>query len=570
MSRNNTGRRVNKLNDRDDAGYPRILTVFLFVILAAYLAVFFVKQAPNITDHYIINSDERIWVAPLFAAQGVENPNHDWLALQLRNHYIPWGYLLIAGACLKLVSPYLFVKLCTILIYAAILLLVFLIGRELGGNTVAVLATLIAAHANMCFDFICWGIPRSFSLPLVLLLVWGLIVKRRAVVAAALVLGALIYPIVAPTLLMIWGLDISYRFFKSENRPSFLRAEIIGLIGVSICMALLISRAVYVQDRAGKIYSPEQARQMEEFREKGRFYYFPLLPLRQELERGLGMMLVAPGKRDEPLGPLGTLAWEFILFGLVIIGIAAGRRAPPAWMFCWLAGGLTVLLISRAIPPTLIEPGRHSFFSLALVPILLLPWALHQIAGRLGASARSMLIISFLCSLFLLGGTGLVYDLGRGVNENDKKPLFEFIDTLPTDALLAGPPDLLDSVRYFTGRAQYVGYEATMPYCRDFYSELKRRALAVGRAYYAADAADVVSFADREGVDYMILDNRLYRGDFLAGKVPFFFEPIDSEIRLSVNRNGPFALGVAPKQSVIYLDRQYAVIDMELFARLTD
>ena len=93
----------------------------------------------------------------------------------------------------------------------------------------------------------------------------------------------------------------------------------------------------------------------------------------------------------------------------------------------------------------------------------------------------------------------------------------------PKDALIAGHPNLMDTIPTFAQRRAFATYELAHPWSRGYWAKLKPRLADLFRAYYAADPQEVVAFCRKYGIAFLIVDDRHFTPAFLKGG--FFLFP---------------------------------------------
>jgi hypothetical protein len=154
----------------------------------------------------------------------------------------------------------------------------------------------------------------------------------------------------------------------------------------------------------------------------------------------------------------------------------------------------------------------------------------------------------------------------------------------PTDALIAGHPNLMDTIPTFAQRRAFATYELAHPWSRGYWAKLKPRLVDLFKAYYAADPQEVVAFCQKYGIGWLIVDDRHFTPAFLKGgyflfpgdKPHFpgaakgmaeriyapFFAPFDAQIRQLTAGRTQFALLSGPAFNAVSIDQHVRLIDM--------
>ena len=141
----------------------------------------------------------------------------------------------------------------------------------------------------------------------------------------------------------------------------------------------------------------------------------------------------------------------------------------------------------------------------------------------------------------------------------DEIALFDYLEQLPADSLLAGAPCVLDSVPMFADRTVLFSCEQIHPD-----NEVMIAAMA---AYYSDRPDELAGFCADYGLNYLVVN----RGDFGERTVRngrYLFEPIDGAIRPAVQSRTSFVLRDLPADYQLYSGGKYYVVSCDSFAAL--
>jgi hypothetical protein len=152
------------------------------------------------------------------------------------------------------------------------------------------------------------------------------------------------------------------------------------------------------------------------------------------------------------------------------------------------------------------------------------------------------------------------------------------------DALIAGHPNLMDTIPTFAQRRAFATYELAHPWSRGYWAKLQPRLADLFQAYYAADLQEVVAFCRKYGIAFLIVDDRhftpaflkggflLFPGDrpHLPGTAPGlaeriycpFFAPFDEQIQNVTAGRQSYALLSDPRLHTLVIDQHVRLIDM--------
>jgi len=228
----------------------------------------------------------------------------------------------------------------------------------------------------------------------------------------------------------------------------------------------------------------------------------------------------------------------------------------------------------------LFVPDRYLIYTLNLFYCLFLALALHAVL-RVERWPRHLAILALVAvaglGVWRLGGVGLK-------DYSAYRALYSALASTPKDALIAGHPNLMDSIPTFARRRAFATYELAHPWSKNYWAKLSPRLHDFFEAYYAADPQVVVDFCRKYGIAFLIVDDRhfspafLKGGDFLfpydkpyiAGffrgladlnRVPFF-APFDEQIKQVTADRHNFALLSDPRIISLPVDQHIRLIDM--------
>jgi hypothetical protein len=145
-------------------------------------------------------------------------------------------------------------------------------------------------------------------------------------------------------------------------------------------------------------------------------------------------------------------------------------------------------------------------------------------------SSQAALVITM---LILMIGYGL--HVGRDTIEikSDQRLLYDFVSTLPKDALLAGDLVQMDNIPLFAHRSVLFSFEIT--------NVDESRILAFFDAYYAESSETILGFCRDYGVEYLVVNLQQFSPDYLENGV-FFLAPHNETIAESVAARSDFIL----------------------------
>ena len=541
-------------------------------------AIFFYAHLPAFTNPYIINDDVR---QQIFWMQRWLDPGlfkGDLLSDYAR-HYVPWGVQGLYWLASWVVGPLYFSKLLPGVLFVFLAACLYQIGGKLGDRTVAWMTVGLYWLTPFFLDNLAGGLARGFAAPLLALFLLCWLNRQPWGMAAALLLMALFIPYiflvaaVAAALAWLTGRTgrVSPPPFPARPAHLLLLAAGAGLVAL---MNLGFDRAGY-----GPLVSAAEMAHRAEFTSRGRFAILPVPSLWWEL--------ISPWQDLAPFrdaGPVAGVTFCLVVGALALTGALRvnwralrDRLQPVGWL-----GLSSVLLyvLARFWLFKMFIPDRYVIYTFNLFYCLFLALCL-QAALKINQWPRTLAVLALILAA-TLGGLRL-----QGVGLKDYaayQALYAALAQTPKDALIAGHPNLMDNVPTFARRRAFATYELAQPWSRGYWQKLRPRLDDLFRAYYAADPQEVLAFCRKYRISFLVVDDRHFRPDFLAGGVFFFpmeqrvpqnfgrsrferieapfFAPFDEEIRRQVAGRHQFALLSWPFSPIVVVDNHLRLLDL--------
>lgn len=464
---------------------------------------------------FVINDDVRQQVAWM---QVWRDPGlfQDDLLTDFGRKYVSYGVHAVYRLANLVIDPIGFSKILTGLLYVVLGGVTFGIGWRVAGPISAWGLCCVYWILPFFLHNISGGLARAFAGPLLAVFVLSWMARRSALMAVTLLALACFIPYMFVLCAMAVGLAwLGAKVLKERLRPEppFLGALWHwGVLGLG---ALLVWQFSHALDAAG--YGPLIDRAGMEgravFSSAGRLHILPVPSLFQEA-------FIGPIERLLPTRELGAFAGTGVAIALGGVLLWGALRAPwgalrPLLPMLGALGLASLLLyvLARALVMQLFVPTRYVEYTVAMAHVLLLGMALAGVlraasgAGGLRRWAPAIIGVFAFAGALRLEGQAL-YDYSRDV------PLYDAVQRLPKDAMMAGHPFLMDNVLTFGQRKVLVSFELAHPWCVGLWEQLEPRLDGFFAAYYAADAQAVLEFADAFGVDWLVVDSRHFADDF--------------------------------------------------------
>jgi hypothetical protein len=420
------------------------------------------------------------------------------------------------------------------LVYAIFLGVLGRLGWVLGGAALsfAVLSLTITAWIFIGLGFI-GGAPRMYAYPLIALVLYSLILDRPHLLGATVVLGGLLYPIVA----MIGGLclagwmllrPLSGRGLVSHWGLSrrLTIVAITGFLTIAGVMPLMLGSKPY-----GRRVVEADIATYPEAGPDGNYRPYDQLPYKLFGVEGFSYFVGPIYSHGDPIVPWFkvhdkvdrvTLLFVLALTGLIVLVVilngmksvmkedrgGGGIRLISFFVVC-----VVLHVIAWLTAPYLYIPTRYFMFSLPFLFTLIFPLSLYTLLDQvpqlqLSPKLRDIVflgIIGFYLAAF--GGRGNVKFSAPAVEENPSRPLFDAIATLPKDAVIAGwPLGQLRKLEYVTRRNAFLTGDLHQVLHLTFMTAMRERMDALFEAYFSTDAAPLYRLRGKFGVTHLLVE----------------------------------------------------------------
>jgi hypothetical protein len=561
-----------------DSGPPASARSFDLPAAAVLSGVIFIlAHLQAFVNPYVVNDDVRQQIFWMRQWLDPELFRGDLLADYAR-HYVPWGVKGLYWLASWVADPITFSKVLPGFLFIFLALCLYRLGLKLGGRGLA--WTTVAVYWLMPFflDNLAGGLARSFAAPLLAFFWLSWQEEWPGAMGAALILEALFIPYVFIVSALAVGLAwLGGRTgrLKSPPLPASPVHFLLLAIGAGLVAGLDLS---YAASGFGPLVGYADMVNRPEFYAGGRYAILPVPSIFWEL--------ISPWEWIAPFRDWGLAAIAVcVVLPLVTIwGLARldlrslAARLQPLW-YLGLAG-LLLYFLARIFLLKLFIPDRYLIYTLNLAYCLLLALGLHA-ACRMERWPRRLAILA------LIGAAGLGVLRLHNVGLKDYsvyRPVYQALAHTPKDAVIAGHPNLMDNIPTFARRRALVTYKLAHPWSQGYWKRIEPRLEDLFTAYYAADPQKVIAFCRKYQVSFLVVDDRHFTPEFLAGgrffvpmdrRVPKyfghtladrvdcpFFAPFDRLIAHLTRNRRQFALLSSPLFAGTKLDEHLRLVDM--------
>jgi hypothetical protein len=136
---------------------------------------------------------------------------------------------------------------------------------------------------------------------------------------------------------------------------------------------------------------------------------------------------------------------------------------------------------------------------------------------------------------------------------------YEYLSTLPKNALIAAHPYLADPIPTFAQRKVFLNYELSYAWYDKYWETIEARTRELFAAYYSAEFASIYEFANKHQIDYVVVDTRHFSREFLDQSKPYF-EPFNTYVRSLSRDSQEYALMKIPESDKLFKDGDVFVI----------
>jgi len=521
-----------------------------------YIFCFLIYQSPKIFDYYRVADDARQQIYPLYAARDSQLFENDLLTRYFRSHTPPFYYYAHYPLA-WLIDPVILSKITQFVLLGLVLVFLYKIGRLLHGPFLGWTLVFLTVHSPTLVGLTDGGLPRGWAVPGLVVFSWAVLAGRPRVALAATVVSGLFYP---PVFLV---LGPSYGVWTILKR-SWSRWDLAALALMVVGLWPMVFRG----DEIGRIVTAAEAAKMPEWQLGSRFPFLPTPSLVSLLPRNFTVSYLPPSV-------FGPWAWLLVALGFAAFllwpdsrsresGSPAPRsRAQTIFALGFpLAFSLVMFEVSAFLAFRLHIPDRNLKYTIPVLGLILITLAvfrLIKIVSRWQGWPAFLVIIG----VVLLGGSGFTGNLNLWADQRFAWKLYAFVEQLPKDALLAGPPTEMDNIPLFSRRKVFVSDEANQPLYDRYYREIRGRLLQTFDAYYATDLKAVEDFRNRTGVDFMLVRKEDFTHRFKRAR--YYSEPYNTHILgLKAGHSaGDFVFAKPPKQAVVYDDGYFLVVDLK-------
>ena len=518
-------------------------THLILLLILFSLGITFICQKDALFNKYIVHDDTNMYLFPFYSIQDPQLFQDDLLSAYALCHN-SLGMVFIYTFLCRFSDPLVLSKIFPFVLCCLSAVYFFLVGEKIKNIYVGSLAAVIFTMYSWTLQCFSGGHARAFAFLFLSSFIYYLLVKRYLAVILILLLEVFIYPPLA--VLSVTALALKL-FFRPLRDKGWIDSVVVIAVGVSLLAFIYL----VPHDFPGPVFAWKDITHMPEFFKGGRTPIFidSLEMLRNEsiAERVTGI----------PLGNAATwlLLWVSC-FGAYLTLKKKIDLGP--WIGVFVLAGFLTYGLAWGFLLKLFFPGRYLKFSLSLFLIFLTALTLDRFFIESSAPERRFFKFCVVSAVaFLLAFPFLNHDLTHFRN----KRLYDFLSTLPKDAVIAGHPQDANEIPLFAKRKVFLTYELSLPLHHNYYNDIRNRTDDLFRLYYAGSASLIKKMCAAEHIDYLLVRPARFSRDYL-NKKEFYIDPYNAFVRriVAANEKSGFVLARIPQSYKLYEDADFYVI----------
>lgn len=434
----------------------------------------------------------------------------------------------------------------------------------------AFISALLLNQSLWMQDDVASATPRAFLYPLMLAFLYYLSRGSWLLCLAALALEGLFYPSVAfisaavlIVRLVVWR-DGRLRF--SQNRRDYL----VCVAGLAI-FAVVLSVYAMKSSGLGPVVTASEAGTMAEFSARGRMRVFHE-SFWEYWVSGVNTGMI-PATSLMPLTICSALLLPVLRRYRSWFPLT-NQISPRVRLLPHLAiASVLMFFAAHLVMFKLYLPDRYTRYTvriilcvgagLALIIVLdaILHFCERRFFGRRLLAVASVALLAFI----LISYPGAPRGFLRANYRTGGEPgLYEFFSRQPKDILIASLSRESSKIPVFAKRSTLVSWESSIPFHKDYYGQIRQRAIDLINAQYSPDLSELRSFIEKYRIDFMLVDRRSFDPDYLAGdKFIMLYQPAANDAIARLKQGIKPALAKLVEQCSVVETSDYIVISAD-------
>jgi hypothetical protein len=524
--------------------HQAIVFVLLFAIMSGVYS-----QIESFINPYLTNDDacQHIWwMYQWNDPQLFQNDLLATYAFGLQH----WGSLIIYRLGSIFVDPLLLGKTLGLLLFIMSAFFMYkLIYHQTKSYLTGILASVLFCTAPIFISKMVGGLGRAFGFPVMIMFFYFFLKRNYKASMIILIIQVITYPIALVLSVLTWMCSLVHSREKGK-----LKFFIIGLLcALSI---LTIKFKFFKNPDIGGAVSRQQMEGNPEFYNEARWPVIPtpnlFIQAKKDLSAGLFPFRVL--RRNPPIQNILFFGLILCMFGLII----KQRRLffPIEFVFLLVCCGIIYKLADIYLLK-LYSPSRYFMYSLPFIFLSIICLFVHQLT--LNIKKEKLRNACFIILIVISSCFFHIHKNATLVDFSKNKIWYDFINTLPKDAVIASHPHLADGIPLFAKRTVFLNWELSVPLFDKYWNTTKKRTYNFFDAYYSDDPNKIFTFCKQNNIDYLLVDRRHFSKDYInSGNI--YFEPFQTKIFTDIKDQENFALmHVKAEEALFKFNNQFII-----------
>lgn len=543
--------------------FKKISKTEVFIFLLAFFIGFAFHFFPY--NKYLINEDTRQVIYWMRQFQDKELFNNDLLTAYAKNEH-GWGFILLYYLLSFIADPMIMTKILAVFLYAAGSLYSYKLIKHLANNQ----AGFFVAIISMTTGVYTAALPRHFGLLFLLIFFYYFVCKNYLKSTLLIVLQILFYPIVGFVSLTAYFLSFlnikNKKICIDKSIPKlkfFLIASLISLLILFIKYILIYNPSLGTSVTKAQILKDPYS-----YQEGAREIIWPLKGLTRTVINNLSFGQYYRLSYDKilPLG-LKTISPKLVFIALMMLLLLLfWYLALPKELFFLFVASLILFKIAGLFLLKLYVPQRYIERVFPLINFVIFYVLISRIIDKLKKIKIKKIVYGFL-SFIIMVDFVLNFKTIQKASFSDfsrLKNLYQFLNTLPKNTLIAGPPKLVDSVPTFSQRKVFLTYELSYAIYDNYWQTIKKRTYDFYKAYYSQNPQDLYKFLKENNIDYLVINQNDFNQEFLDKKA-FYIHPFNQYITAITRNKNNFVLADIDEKDKLFSQNGIEVIPAAVF-----
>ena len=518
--------------------------IFYLIVIFISLGTALYANYPAFVNEYVRTDDARaniFWFHRLVDNKLFQND----LLTEFAIFYEATGTKYLYTFASYVIDPFILARIIPIVLQVVTGVVLYKMGRHLKGPYCGFIFTLLFICYPSHLDYFNCGYSRIFSYPGLILFLYFLITRQTKHLMWLIPLLSLFYPIAFLICAVTYSSWILLRilWIRIGIDPKKLVTHFLIAIIISGCF--IIPKYLFSNDRFGRLLTFEETVDNPGVYKNGRNKLLPHTPVYEKV--------------------IDTLNEPFIIISFLVIFYFAGRKSLkiPHEFWLFILSGLLLYQLAYYFLLHLYFPYKYFRYSFPIIVFFVISYGYGSLIERIPSKAgkiASLIILICVCHYFY----GDTIEPAAGMRDySDKSELYDYLNTLPPDSLIAAPPYLADNIPLFAARKVLFNYELASPWFTKYYDIIKERTEDFYSAYYSDNIDELRLFTLKHGVDYIIVDKKLFR---YLGRRRFYIEPYNDFIKKQVQKEKFYLKDHMEQLAQYKFDRYYVIDTLRFFA----